>query len=379
MTTELCDDLINFSFDNLDNVFKNYQTQCLDTSRHTPYNIFRFFPSFFRCLKELVCHHFHFCILHILAFTYFMIQPLSEADNISQALQVHFDGMLCNVLEKNHSFPGVTLLLGGIFQYASTKQPYALLPRIVASSYLIRQWGEGHILDDTGLFGTNGLISQTQYAYLPGTSGFFSYLTELLESPKRSGTHIFDQQQYATATKECLQLYLCNHHNFSKAATEFSCHDKAMQRSKPWEWVTKLGIHSRIRKGRHHFKVLQRRSIKAWHIVYQDHFPENSPKHQHYQFLSYRWALDLLPFLLEKSAVSSELADVLQHCTFAMMAWEFPWRMRLAKEAIGKYLLQVESAVGQQWATHEVVDEATEAFRFQAKVYSNLYPLSRNV
>jgi hypothetical protein len=150
-----------------------------------------------------------------------------------------------------------------------------------------------------------------------------------------------------TAAKECLQLYLCSHRDFSKGATEFACRDMAICRSKPWAWVARLGVHSRIRKGRRHFKVLRRRSIKASRRVHWDYFfPEKFPEHQYDRFLSYRWALDLLPFLLEQSPVSLELADVLRGYTLAMMAWRFPRSMRLAKEAIGKYLLRVDSAVG---------------------------------
>ena len=55
MTTELRDDLIEFSFDDLHNVFKNYKT-------HNPNDhltIFRFFPRFLECLKKLVGHHSH--------------------------------------------------------------------------------------------------------------------------------------------------------------------------------------------------------------------------------------------------------------------------------------------------------------------------------
>ena len=348
MTAELRDDLVNFSFNNLLDVFKNHQTQYPNTMI---YNIFRFSPPFLKCLKKLVCHHFHSFIPCILVFMNFMIQPLSEADHICQTLQVHFDKIVCNVLEKCHSLPGFTLLLGGILQYTSpTRQQYYFGAGIAASSYFIQQWGEGHILNDTGFFGASGIISHTNGAYLlPGTLEFFSYLAVLLESPERSATHIFDQKRYVTAAKECLQLYLCSHHNFSKGATEFTHHDMALRRSKPWEWVARLGVHSRIRKGRHRFKVLWHSLIEASDIIYQgpsQSFLENSPKHQYFKFLSYRWALDLLPFLLEKSAVSLELADVLHHCTFAMMAWEFPQRMRLAKEAIGKYLLRVESVVG---------------------------------
>jgi len=295
-----------------------------------------------------------FPLLHsipcILAFMDFMIQPLSEADHICQTLQVHFDKMICNVLEKCHLLPGLTLLLGGIFHYMSPiRQGYHAGVGLAASSYLIQQWGKGHILYDIGFFGGRGIISHTNGAYLlPGTQEFFRYLTMLLKSPEQSETHIFDQKRYVTAAKECLQLYLCNHHKFSKGATEFTHHDKMLRRSKPWEWVARQRVHRRIgRKGWRHFKALWYLSLHASDIIYQGQsFPKNSPEHQFFQFLSYQWALDLLPFLLEKSAVSLELADVLHCCTFAMMAWEFPRRMQLAKKAIRKYLLWVESAGG---------------------------------
>jgi len=146
------------------------------------------------------------------------------------------------------------------------------------------------------------------------------------------------------AAKECLQLYLCNHHMFSKGATDFAFCNEAMQRSKPWEWVAHLCVHSRIRKGWHHFKALQRQSIEAVITVQDRPFPENAPEYQHYQFLLYRWALDLLPFLLEKSAVSLELADVLHGSTFTMMAQKFPQRRRLVKEVIARYLVWVATA-----------------------------------
>ena len=279
-----------------------------------------------------------------------MIQPLSEADHICQTLQVPFDKMICDVLEKYHSFPGFALFLGSIFLYVSAKPSYTLSAGIIVSSYLLWRGGEEHILEDVGLFGSETIFHSIQAVPLAlgGISDFFSYLTGLLDSPERSGTHIFDQRRYVTAAQECLQLHLCNHRDFSKGATEFACRDKEIRRSKPWEWLARLGVHSRIRKGRHHFEVLRRQSIKApsFHR-WDDSFPESSPEHQYFRSLSYRWALVLLPFLLEKSPVSSELADVLRGCTFAMMAWKFPGRMRLAKEAIARYLLRVESAVGE--------------------------------
>jgi hypothetical protein len=272
---------------------------------------------------------------------HFTIQPIPEADHLCQNLQVSFDSMLCNILKEYYSFPRFTLFLGSLCQFLSPKQPYNL-EEMVASLSLIREQGEGHILDDIG-------FSSLSNPMLPlGADGWYlAYFEKLLESPERSGTHIFDQKRYATAAKECLQLYLCSHHNFSKRATELACHDKALCRNKPSAWISRLGFYSRIRKARHHFKVEQYKSLKARLCITQhSSFPENSPEHQYCRFVTYRRALDLLPFFLERSAIYLELANVLRSCTFTTMAWKFPRRRRLAKEAIVKYLLRVESAVG---------------------------------
>jgi len=103
-------------------------------------------------------------------------------------------------------------------------------------------------------------------------------------------------------------------------------------------------MRERWREKGHHFKALQRQSIEAMITVQDCPFPENAPEYQHYQFLLYRWALDLLPFLLEKSAVSLELADVLHGSTFAMITQIFPWKRRLVKEVIARYLVWVATA-----------------------------------
>jgi len=49
-------------------------------------------------------------------------------------------------------------------------------------------WVEWLTLDNTGLFGANGIKFQDDLAYLqlPSTEEFFSYFTEFLESPERS-------------------------------------------------------------------------------------------------------------------------------------------------------------------------------------------------
>jgi hypothetical protein len=263
-----------------------------------------------------------------------MMQPSSEAYQISQTLQVDFDRILCNVLKKHYSFSGFTLLLGGLLQCIIQ---HAFPPGMVAYLYLVRQRGEGYILDDIGFSGiteTGGCTS--------GTPEFFTYLTQLLKNSKRSGTHFFDQHRYTTAAKECLELCLCSYLHFSKGAMESGHHDRALRRSKPSAWRAQMGVHGRISEARHHFKVQLKASI---YIIQDTSFPENSPEHEYCRSLSYRWALDLLPFFLENSGISLELAEVLRRRTFTTMAQQFPWRRRLAKEAIAKYLLRVESAV----------------------------------
>ena len=268
-----------------------------------------------------------------------MMQPISEPYRISQTLQVEFDRILCDVLEKYHSFPGFTLLLGGLLEFTmNIKQRHTYPPAMEAYLRLVRGRGEGYILDDMGLREIVAI-----YGSKLGVSEFITYLTQLLENPERAGTLVFDQQKYTTAAKECLQLCLCSYRHFSKGAMESSHHSRALRRNKPSAWIARMGIHSRIRKGWHHCKV----QLKASMYIHQDtSFLDNSPQHEYYRYLSYRWALDLLPFFLEKSAISLELAELLRRRTFTTMAQQFPRRKRLAKEAITKYLLRVESAAG---------------------------------
>ena len=246
--------------------------------------------------------------------------------------------MLCNALDKYQSCPGFALLLGSPLQYMTLKhQVITFPPGMVASLYLVRQQGEGHILDDTGLAGIH-----TPNAQVYGTDEFLTYLIELLENPGRSRAYAFDQQRYATAAKECLQLCLCSHRKFLNGATESACHYSVLLRNKPWVWKARMGVYSRIRKSRHYLKVRQRESLV---IRQYASFPENSPEDEYYRSLSYQWALDLLPFFLERSEISLELAEVMRGCTFAMMASGFPRRVRLAKKAMTEYLARVESVV----------------------------------
>ena len=332
MTPELYDDLTNFSFDNLWDVDKRM-------SHESPRpNIHNFPPAIFECLKMLVCYHiysFGLCPMPI----YSMMQPSTEADRISRTLQADFDKILCNVLEKYHSFPGFALVLGGLLQsIMNIKERYAYPPGMIAYLHLVRRRGEGHILDDIGF---SGILAINRA--IAGTRTFLTYFAEFLENPERSGTHVFDQQRYTTAAKECLQLCLCSSLIFSKGAMESGHRDRALRRSKPSAWISRMGVRSRIRKSRHHLEVRQCQSLV---IDGYSPFPDNSPEHEYCQSLSYQWGLDILPFLLEKSAISLELAKLLHGCSFAKIAWEFPRKVKLAKKAIARYLLRAESVVG---------------------------------
>ena len=212
---------------------------------------------------------------------------------------------------------------------------------LMACLYLGRQSGKCCLFD----------IVQTNYS-LPFfssfyTDGFAAYFTEFLENPERSKAHVFDQRRYSRASEECLQLSFSNHQTFSKGVVD-AHQDKSSRRSKPSIWIRRLGVHSRIRKGRRRLKFRQRKSLKTRIKLNQyDTFPDGFPEHEYWQSLSYRWSLDLLPFLLERSAISLELTEILRQSTFTTMAQRFPRRARLAKEAITKYLLRVESGLGE--------------------------------
>ena len=83
--------------------------------------------------------------------------------------------------------------------------------------------------------------------------------------------------------------------------------------------------------------------------------PQKILEHEYCRSLLYRGSLELLSFLLEKSAILSELTNMLCCCTFMKMAQRFPWRLRLAKEAIERYILLVESAEGNPWIAGTVL------------------------
>ena len=110
---------------------------------------------------------------------YSTTQPFSEADYLCQTLQFNFDRILCDVLEKYYYFSGFTLLVGSLLWYTKADQTHANYYRIVASFFVVRQEGHGHILDEIGFSGYLGIDGFTADIW-----GFFTYFTELLENPE---------------------------------------------------------------------------------------------------------------------------------------------------------------------------------------------------
>jgi len=275
-------------------------------------------------------------------------QSFAEAGHISQRLQVDFDGTVRNMLEKSHYYPGVALVLGSFLCYMKSGHPDTPppFPGIIVPEYFGCQEGKRHILDDIGF---SEIFRALDFDLSIGDSQpFVTYFVELLEDPERSKTHVFDQQRYATTSKECLQLCLCSHRDYSKGALESVHRDKALCRSRPWLWRGRLGVHSRVRKGRHHIKFQQGKALKArGTIKWYDSFLYSPLGNEYRRVRIYKTILDFLPFFLERSAISLELAEVLRRRTFTTMGQNFPRRMRLAKEAMSRYLLRVESGVGE--------------------------------
>ena len=241
--------------------------------------------------------------------------------------------MLANILKKHSHYPGVALFLGALLEhkkkgYSQTHYPMPIVPLHPL-----------FILYGTEFAGFLDLYIEKEVAI---HQEFFNYFAALLENPERSKAHSFDQQRYVVASKECMQLCLCLHSKFSRGVREYAYRDKALRRSKPLVWRRRVGVHGKIRKARHNFKARQLKSLKA-----QDYLDQSIPAENEYsRSLSYRWALDLLPSFLEKSATSPELAEVLRGCTFTTMGQKFPRRMRLAKDAVLKYLLRIDAGPG---------------------------------
>ena len=214
ITPELHDDLNTFSFDKLQDVFKNCYTLIPDRRDDT---LLTFTPRLLADLKQLVWYCFH-SRMEICLFT--TTQLLPELDRICRTFQVHFDGMLCNVLNKYHHFPGFALLLGSLLRYIMMKRGlelhesfYLIAPGMTASLYLVRQW-QGHILDDVGFSGIWEAAARS-VTIQNGIVEFCAYFAEWL-------AHVFDQQRYATAAKECLELCLYNHRNFSESTAGYA-------------------------------------------------------------------------------------------------------------------------------------------------------------
>ena len=195
--------------------------------------------------------------------------------------------------------------------------------------------GNEEFFEDMGFAGLLETHSITSIIEPRGIQ-YLEYLYDLLENPKRSGAYALNSQMFANAVRECLELYLCNRRlKFQKRRSQCNRWYAQRRREAPWIWKVRSGTRSI-----YHPKRLGQKA-KSFNTCRGSERPVAFSGVEGYQLALYEWALIVLPFLLESSELSLELADYLNRSTFLMVSVRFPYLTRLAKVAISKYLMRV--------------------------------------
>jgi hypothetical protein len=182
-----------------------------------------------------------------------------------------------------------------------------------------------------GLLKTHSITSTIE----PRGIEYLEYLFDLLEKPERSGAYALSGQMFASAVRDCLDLYLCNRRLLQKRRSRCDRWHAGMRRMIPWLWRVRFGI-----PNVYHRKRLGRKS-RVFNICRGSH-RVSFPGVEGYQLALYEWALIVLPFFLENSLVSRELADHSSRSTFSMVSVRFPHLTRLAKVAILTYSMRAQ-------------------------------------
>ncbi|KIM37526.1 hypothetical protein M413DRAFT_257021 [Hebeloma cylindrosporum] len=185
-----------------------------------------------------------------------------------------------------------------------------------------------------GLLKTHSITSTIE----PRGIEYLKYLYNLLEEPKRSGIYALNAQTFAGAVMECLSLYLCNRAFFQKRRSRFEPWRARRRRTSPWLWRMRFGPCNIYHRNHPKAGTFDRRRGSR---------PVASPGLEDYQVALYEWALIVLPFFLENSAVSPDLAEHLSRSTFSINSVRFPYLTRRARLAISTYLLRVKVSQGE--------------------------------
>lgn len=182
-----------------------------------------------------------------------------------------------------------------------------------------------------GLLKTHSITSTIE----PRGIEYLEYLCDLLEKPERSGAYTLDGQMFASAVRDCLDFYLCNRRLLQKRRSRCDRWHYRMRRTTPWLHRVRFGtlnVYHQKRPGRKTRVFNPSRGSRR--VAF--------PGVEGYQLASYEWALMVLPFFLENSVVSLELADYLSHSTFSIVSVRFPHLTRLAKVAISTYSIRAQ-------------------------------------
>jgi hypothetical protein len=218
--------------------------------------------------------------------------------------------------------------------FIGSKARDSLVPYLASMLILAQNEGNEEFFEDMGFAGllkTHSITSTIE----PRGIQYLEYLYDLLEKPERSGSYALNSQMFANAVRHCLELYLCNRRlEFQKRRSQCDRWYAGRRRETPWIWRVRFGTRSIYHPKRPGQKAKSFNTCRGSR-------PVAFSGVEGYQLALYEWALIVLPFFLESSELSPELADYLDRSTFLMVSVRFPYLTRLAKVAISKYSMRV--------------------------------------
>jgi len=139
----------------------------------------------------------------------FTTQSSPEDHRIYTSHRIEFDRVIINKLEKYRSHRGFGWSICSLRYFVASKTRDSLISYL-ASMLIVRQMeGNEDFFEDMGFSGLFETYSITS-AIEPRGIEYLEYLYDLLEKPERSGAYALNSQMFASAVRECLDLYLCN-------------------------------------------------------------------------------------------------------------------------------------------------------------------------
>ena len=242
--------------------------------------------------------------------------------------------MVIDKLNKYRSYRSFGWSICSLQHFIRSKTRDSLIPYLASMLILGKAEGNEEFFESMGFAGLLKTHSITSTIESRGIK-YLKYLYDLLEEPERSGDYTLNGQMFASAVRECLDLYLCNRSFLQKQRSRFNRWRDGMRRTTPWLWRVRFGTRNRNHPWR---------KIRAFNTCHGSR-PLAPPGMEGFRIALYEWALMVFPFFLERSTVSLELAEYLSRSTFSIVSVRFPYLTRLAKVAILKYSMRAKAFV----------------------------------